>query len=292
MIGAIGIGVWAWRRQESHLMALAVLWIAAFLLPVSNLLPMMQYMAERFLYLPLVGWVLALAWLSTRLRHARLQRIAPMAVLIFWALLSWQRSLIWKDELTLFVQSSIEGPKTPRVDDNAVAAIFHLPEIRTLFRLDKTTHTLAPIGHATPEKAALALQKLTEGARLFPADENIATALGIMHTAVGQTNEAVMAFEIAVRQRTNDATLWNNLAMASLDAGNANRARVAVEQALAINPNSANALRSASRLYWKTGDFGAARAALKRLQEQEPGNPEHDYWIREADRKLASLPHP
>jgi tetratricopeptide (TPR) repeat protein len=262
--------------------------MGAFLLPVSNLLPMMQYMAERFLYLPLVGWLLVLAWLISRLRLQHLQRVAMIGVLLLWTVLSWQRSFIWKDELTLFVQSSLEGPRTPRVDENAVAAIFHLPEIRSLFRLDKATRTLTSIGPVTAEKAELAAQKLTEGLRLFPRDEQLLTALGIMHAALRHTNEAVTCFESVVLVRTNDARYWNNLAMAALDAGNLRRAHEAVEQGLALDPKNVNVLRSASRLYWQDGDFSAAIAVLKRLQEEEPNNPEHGYWIRQATQKLAT----
>jgi tetratricopeptide (TPR) repeat protein len=222
------------------------------------------------------------------LRRQHLQPVAILAVLLLWSLLSWQRSFIWKDELTLFVQSSLERPGTPRVDENAVAAIFHLPEIRSLFRLDKVTRTLTSIGPVTTEKAELAVRKLTEGLQLFPRDENLLTALGIMHAALRHTNEAVACFELVVQIRTDEARYWNNLAMASNEAGNVTRAQEAIEKGLVLDPGNVNVLRSASRLYWQTGNFPAAIVALKRLQEEEPNNPEHSRWIEEAVQKLAT----
>src|SRR2546423_3551266 len=105
----------------------------------------MQYMADRFLYLPLAGWLIAIGALVVRLDRQRLLLIGSALVLLFWMALSWQRSFIWKDEVTLFVQSSQEGPKTPRVDENAVAAIFHLAPVEELFLLDKPTRKLQPV---------------------------------------------------------------------------------------------------------------------------------------------------
>ena len=54
-------GVIAGRKSGWELAGFGLLWTGLFLLPVSNLLPMLQYMAERFLYLPLIGWLIAFA---------------------------------------------------------------------------------------------------------------------------------------------------------------------------------------------------------------------------------------
>ena len=56
----VALAAWLWRRPEWRMSAFGLVWLGLFLLPVSNLLPMMQYMAERFLYLPLMGFLLAL----------------------------------------------------------------------------------------------------------------------------------------------------------------------------------------------------------------------------------------
>src|SRR6266545_6171999 len=123
----VGITVWSLQRQAYWLAGFGLLWIGVFLIPVSNLVPMMQYMAERFLYLPLLGFLLALgALLLDASRSARASRpepalrpyllntLAGITVLI-WAALSWNRSGIWRDRLTLFVRSSLEHPRSRRV---------------------------------------------------------------------------------------------------------------------------------------------------------------------------------
>src|SRR2546430_5710625 len=59
--------IWMLRRQDYRVAGIGLLWLGLFLLPVSNLLPMMQYMAERFLYLPLIGFLITLGALLLNL---------------------------------------------------------------------------------------------------------------------------------------------------------------------------------------------------------------------------------
>src|SRR5439155_3916456 len=124
------------RAPKFRLASLGLIWVGLFLLPVSNLMPMMQYMAERFLYLPLAGWLIALASLVWLCRRWRFALGLFGFVLLTWAALAWNRSLIWRDDLTRFVQSSQAIPQASRVKANAVAAIFDLPHVKKVFIRD------------------------------------------------------------------------------------------------------------------------------------------------------------
>src|SRR5207249_11701711 len=121
-------------------------------------------------------------------------------------------------------------------------------------------------------------------------DENVGTALGITYSILGRTNEALRSFELATEQNPRDANFWSNLAIARLEMGQISQAREAVEKARSLDAGNMNALRSAARLYWHTKDFPAALAVLKQLQEREPGNQDHAYWILQVQQKLAQTP--
>ena len=60
----IGAAFGLLRRSRWSLPVFGLTWAAVFMLPVSNLVPTMQYMAERFLYLPLLGGLMAVAALG------------------------------------------------------------------------------------------------------------------------------------------------------------------------------------------------------------------------------------
>ena len=76
---------------------------------------MMQYLAERFLYLPMVGWVLALAWALHGLPKPRAVPAVSVALLLCWAGLAWQRaSTLVMFATELVVPWLILAPRRPQ----------------------------------------------------------------------------------------------------------------------------------------------------------------------------------
>jgi hypothetical protein len=91
------------------------------LAPVSNVIPSTTPMAERYLYLPSVGLSILIAsvpWLSREIHLLPLWRrleIAAIGLVIGgYFLLSWQRTAIWRDDLTLFTHATECAPGTRR----------------------------------------------------------------------------------------------------------------------------------------------------------------------------------
>jgi hypothetical protein len=113
----------AWAcRSRAPAVSLGVAWIAIALLPVSNLvLPTGILLAERTLYLPSVGVVLAVGglaamtagWITSRPGHGAL--LAAMAVVILLgAVRSLARTGVWRDNERLLRQVAIEAPRNYR----------------------------------------------------------------------------------------------------------------------------------------------------------------------------------
>jgi protein O-mannosyl-transferase len=225
--------VWIWKRPQWRLTSFGLLWIAVFLLPVSNLVPMMQYMAERFLYLPLMGFLLALggALLNIpRLRPA--VAAAAMALIVIWTATSLSRMQIWRDELTLFLGTELEHPGIKRVEKNAVMAVLRLPQV-ALGRSAKTLST------AQAEPIIATLQKARQ---IYPENDALTTQLGIIEMKERHLSDAVALLELAVRQNPASAERWYNLATIYRLAGQPARALEACAQALQLNPQD-NAAR-------------------------------------------------
>src|SRR5262249_41520927 len=134
LLGLIALGVWTWRSQRFWAVGLGLLWVGVFMLPVSNLVPMMQYMAERFLYTPIVGWIIALAFLLSMLPR-RYGPVLAGALIVLWIPVAWDRSSVWEDDLSLFARSSAEC-RTQRMQNNAIITMFELPAVKEIFALD------------------------------------------------------------------------------------------------------------------------------------------------------------
>jgi tetratricopeptide (TPR) repeat protein len=290
--GAVAGVAWAWRRRELGLAALGWTWAGLFLLPVSNLVPMMQYMAERFLYLPLVGCTLAGAALLGLIGQRRVVVALGAGAAILWAVVAWDRSWIWHDEITLFVESSRQSPRTPRVEENAAAAFFKLPAIEQAFGLVPGTRKLYAPRAGTVDWPA-AIMALQRACTLFPKEESLANALATAHAQAGYNRDAVQGFATLAREHPTRALYWANLGRAHLEGKNLAEAEVALRRALALAPDDPLAWRTLAAVHWRKEDFEAARQCFERLQSLEPGNVEDRHWLQQATlRTKGEIPAP
>jgi hypothetical protein len=229
------LAAWLWPRPAWRLSAFGLLWIAFFLLPVSNLVPMMQYMAERFLYLPLMGFLFALGGVFLHCRRAslRLATAAAATLIAIWMGTSLDRMGIWRNSLDLFVRTEFEHPGIKRVEENAVAAIFRLPQVAA----GRTANALSP------QQAAEMIATLQNARRIYPENDKLTTQLGLTEAKMGRWPEAVALLELAARQNPAFAERWFNLASVYERTGQPARAWPACAQALRLNPNFDKALR-------------------------------------------------
>jgi tetratricopeptide (TPR) repeat protein len=232
------LAAWLWRREDCRMAAFGILWLGLFLLPVSNLLPMMQYMAERFLYLPLMGFLLALGALCLRMRRHGLAGAGAGLLILVWAASSLERLGIWHDEVKLFVQTSLANPASWRPRENAVIAIFRLPQIQPFFSLDPVTRKLLADPPPRTADTEAALLALTRACALFPDEQRFTSALGITYARRGQMTNAILLLELAARRQTNDAGCWIDLGTAYTLENNWPRARAALQTALRLNPTN------------------------------------------------------
>jgi hypothetical protein len=151
ILAAAAILVWRGRRRWP-LVTFGIAWVALALLPMSNIVPMMQYMAERFLYLPMIGFALAVAALFASWARARPRAAAAAAVVLIagYGMRSAVRIPTWKDSATLFAATVRDTPDRairPRrffVDQTILDGRYAeaLPLARTLYERNRGNSSL------------------------------------------------------------------------------------------------------------------------------------------------------
>lgn len=277
----------------SVLNGLGLAWIGLFLLPVSNVVPTMQYLAERFLYLPLIGGLMVLGSLMLRAKRWQVICGCYAALAVVWTALAWNRSWIWKDEVTLFVHTALENPSSARVENNAVAAVLKLPHMHAVYRVSRPPgqtpmlimQNAASLAQADWPRVRKTLEQLHG---LFPENPVVANALGFAHVQQRDFAGALPFFEFAAAKRPTDPDPWTNLGQAYLELQQWAKAEKALQDAVKLKPDHLSALKSLSKLYWLRGDYAHAIEVLLKLQQLEPDDPDHKHWIDEARRKLGA----
>ena len=285
LIATVAIGTWTWRSRSLWLTGFGLLWLGLFLLPVANVLPMMQYMAERFLYLPLIGGLLAVGAFLQKLPRQRYALTSAMLVVIAWIPLTLHRSTIWRDDLTLFTRSYQEGLKTPTIENNAVFALLHQPRIQQLLPIAEDSYQLT--NTMTPPKIATAVEALNEIRKAYPDNENLLTVLGMVYLSNNRPKDAIPFFEATVRKNAKRPQWWLNLAMAHRVAEESAKARECFEKALDVDPEHRVAIKLYAVLCLELHDFETALLQLHKLQTIDERDPDLSNLIGQAESGLS-----
>ncbi|MCX7767274.1 MAG: hypothetical protein N2246_11270, partial [Candidatus Sumerlaeia bacterium] len=116
------ISIIAWRKRK-FLTSAGLLWFVVFLLPVSNIVPLSNPVAERYLYLPLIGLGIVVATLMRRIFLPLIEGkanilaykiIAGLMIVLFilYIILDIQRNTMWRDDFTLWQETLRFQPRS------------------------------------------------------------------------------------------------------------------------------------------------------------------------------------
>ncbi len=111
-----GLGVVAWRtRRTIPLLAIGLAWLAITISPVANILMPSEFLiAERTLYLPSFGVLLALAGVAMLIQPPRLRAVLVTIAVIAGAARSITRIPAWHDDETHYQALRREAPRSYR----------------------------------------------------------------------------------------------------------------------------------------------------------------------------------
>lgn len=100
-----------WRRLPVAVFGLG--WFLLFWLPTSNLLPQVYFAADRYMYAPSAGALLAVAVLLDRLVTGLWSyRMAAMLLVTVLAVLCWQQNRVWLSVESLWTQAVKVSPNS------------------------------------------------------------------------------------------------------------------------------------------------------------------------------------
>jgi tetratricopeptide (TPR) repeat protein len=292
IVALIAVAAACWRRNR-----LAFFWIGfAFLtaLPTSNLLfPIGSIMAERFLYLPSIGFaaclVIAVRAAATRLRLSSGWILAVIIVFAAgWGIRTFQRNRDWIDDETLWSHALTTGPNSfkPHISLAEVRFQQEGPSQRVLLEAEKAISILDKLPNrlnvATPY-ASLGLYYLSKGDSLaprgagggvLPSEQSrqwYLKALEVLQRGAAIDRE----FNAAARRRmaaqsgnsANLATfgvarLYSDLGLVYLRLGSPEDAIASYLYERKITPGSPSPYRSLANVYLKMRNYQAAARAL------------------------------
>ncbi|MBN94659.1 MAG: hypothetical protein CL928_11400 [Deltaproteobacteria bacterium] len=247
---AVALAALRWRPM----VGLGLLWFLAALMPTSQLVPLQNLQADRYLFLPLAGLALALGALfpSVDLQAPKVRRTsAVIAAVVVMALGSttWSRAVVWRDSLRLWADVVDKQPALER-GHAALAGV------------------LAARGQAEEAEEVLgaALQLHPDSARLYEARGAVRMTLGTYGPAERDLR-ASLSVEPARRKASN------NLALLLHRAGKGDEALQVVRLLVAAHPNYALGLNTLGTILFDLQRFPEAAERLSEAAALAPFDP-------------------
>ena len=301
---------WLKMLQRHKDAAFGGLWFFVTLLPVSQIAPHHELMAEHYLYLPSVGFCLLAALGFEKLLASERTRSVATAVLGILVLALSVRTVMrnrdWRDNVTLWEKTVLTAPNSSRAHDNLGTAyarqgqfrkaIVHFEEALAIS--PQNFHALHHMGDAyyATEKLDQARTAYHEAIRWQGDDAEIHFSLGRVLGQLGEVDEARSAFQRAVRIRPGYARAHHELATAYYRQGLVEQARDQYLKVIELDPTYVSAHRNLGIIYQQRGEYRKAIAAYQAVTRSDPENVEAHLslarlYLREEAEPQEALAH-
>lgn len=239
----------AWYFRKRYPLA-AYGWFAFLLLmaPTSSFVPIRDPIAERRLYLAILGLVLILLEGLRRLRVSRNALAAGMAgVALLAAILTYQRNQVWSDPISLWSDTVEKSPGKARAHFQLAYAYFE---------------------QGACDRAAA---EYARTAQLQPPAYDLMVDWGQAYDCQGRYDEALAKFQQAAGLERN-AHVYSQIGMVYAKQSKWPEALEALKTAEEINPNYAMTFYYRAGIHMKTGETALAVQEYRRVLQLEPGN--------------------
>jgi protein O-mannosyl-transferase len=245
------------RRIETFL----ILWIILTLLPsLSLLFSRISPLAERYLYLPSVGFCILLPFIFTSMRHKKAFFIALSAILIVYSVSTYERLYVWRDEAALWEDTVRKNPISATAHANYGRVLI---ERKDLDRGKIELHT-ALNQKVSPEQVSniydlLGAAEMKEN-NYLKAEEYLGNSLSSNSRNASAYNNLGLLY-----LRMSETGLSENLKKEFLD-----KALTSLDKALTISPNFLPPRLNLGICYFKRGELAKAEDYLYSVIESDP----------------------
>lgn len=257
--GSVVVAVILWKR--SRLAFFFVGFAFLNLLPASNLLfPIGTIMAERLLYLPLVGLVAAVVLAINT--SPRAFSIGVAVVATAFAVRTWMRNADWTDDKTMAMASVQTSPDSFKVHQLLAATLLSEHDLDgATAEADRSVAILAPVPDALNSPRTWNLAAMCHGAK-GEYEETVRLAARAIAIDAASRAEYDRRHGIKSPVPASSADGYRMLASAYLHLGRAPEALAAGLRAQTIDPGNSGAYEEIAEAYFAQGKGEEAAIAL------------------------------
>lgn len=298
-------------RKTLPIFSFGLIWIALFLLPVSNIVPTMQYMAERFLYLPIIGFAIAAASLIHLMekKHLAFGLVPSLLIITLLSIRSNHRVQIWKDNITLFERAVQDSPDNHFYPSYCLVKALiktenyekSLPFARKLYANGQSDSTLTNYQRAEYARhlgvALMETGKPDEGKEflleaikldssyIFPY-----TDLGVFEGRNNRDSTALIWFNKAIQISETNANAHFNRGIALRRLGQLKEAEEAYRNAVLYHYQKSDAHKALAVILWAQGRIAETIPIYQEALKIDKEDTDARYWLQRAQEMVKNPP--
>lgn len=269
-----GISMMVWYFRKRSYLLIGWLWYLGTMVPMIGLVQSgRQGMADRYMYIPILGLLIALVWgIADWADPLKLrQGLVTVAFLVVaLAYVYWTRMQIgyWQNSYTLFAHALEVTTNNAVAENNLGSALVEMGQAR------------------------LAESHFAAAVRLMPSLASAHYNLGVLLQQRQQLPEAAKQYRLAIANSTDvleAAQAHNNLGILYMEAKDFPAATRELNLAIALNPDEQNSYIGRATIELEAGNHDDAIVDFARAAQIAP-SPTACYWLGRALESKGDYP--
>jgi tetratricopeptide (TPR) repeat protein len=243
--------------QKSKPIFFGLWWFLITLSPVYNLIPLFNPLADRYLYIPVLGFCMAAAVVLNDVVKSRLNRpgrsrivtaILVVCIAGLYSTVTVARNRDWKDGLTLWSKTVKSSP------GSSVAR--------------------GSLGHAYQQLGRLdeAVEQYKKAVAIYPDDYKAHYNLGVVYAQQGFFDRAITSYQRSIRSNPSYPNARFNLGIIYKNQGDLDRAIDQFRKVTELDPADFEARNNLGVAYAVRGDLKLAIGEWEKVLEIDPDN--------------------
>ena len=275
---------------HSKLLFFSLLWFFVALLPVLNIVPIGNIMAERYLYIPVIGFCIIGSYF---IMHMSALRLHPFHISVWFLTLSilfgfvWQtssRSRDWRDEFTLWSKIIAREPNSYKAHSSLGILLIKrgqeeegISELRTSLSMNPSypdAHN--NMGTLYEQKGMYddAAKEYRCALRLNPNLSEAHYNLGNTYLKTSNYAKAVAEYKLYLSGKGGHPTVLYNLGVAYMKQGKLDESIMAFQKSLRWNPMNADTHNNLGVIFTRKGQLSNAIREFREALKYNPAHPD------------------
>ena len=279
------------RSLKTHrIFSFFILWFFVTLTPTSSFIPLLDVAAEHRVYLPGVGFSVAVAFVFTQILAVRaankvaLQRAVIgvfSVVILLFSIGSIERNSVYRNPLALWTDTVRKSPHKARPHNNLADSYEKsgklepaMKEYRLIVEEINPNYMRAYYGmgnvYREMGKPKQAVEQYKKALMMDPRFQYAHNNLGMAYEQLGMSEKATEAYKRALEIDPNFTKAYNNLAIVYAKQQMFDKAVTTINISLSKDPQYSIGYVNLGNIYLETGDYEKAEQALQKAIKINP----------------------